>query len=1129
MFYPGAEKSASISTKSSSHTPPNSLPDSTSPRSSSSTSRSASLQSLVGLLPDVMNNVLNLYTRAWMFSDEKLPQLAFSDTAIRFSKLLTAIQLSHGNLSDDVLKRVVLSSQVPKIETTLTPTAPSTTKTEIISLLFRAYPTASPELLLPITDRITILAGIASVLSELECHRKKAFVLQELMSVLLPALVQARKDGAANMGVHPAASLPSLGSAVGKAGIQGMGTSHEDLELGVQHFLVLVCEAFRILPVPSSVDHHQVDVEGERDSSSESSYSQRENKIIVRALRQAFSHDHGSRHIKIEILRSCINICEALPDLGGVLRFSVDMLRTAGSSNAPGPESSDGSATLPVEDQICLATKISRTVSIAQQLGLEQVEPEYWDEFLVRGIEMVEALLTKTPIVHTKAELEFVDNAKVKKTPFIYNPSLKNTRSTATKPALVVDEEAVFRVALQNLYDFDIEVESLKLDVSGVSSDCPVQRIIIGPYRTQTTLLSGVPKASGTFTITGCVAKIKGCRKRKFPIFSTPWTIKPDVKTEGEDLTSNAVNGSRPTSTASEQSRNQALLITQGPSTSVVTFDVIGAQPDVVLKSTTLSQSAIMLLEGETKTFNCIFKNVSTTVPVDLLQLSFNDSTASQLRSALTNKDLSTVEMYELELASSQKQAFQWHREGKDSDVKIDPGQERLLEIEVLGKPGLSYGTIQIDYGYVGVPKSDIKNTFYTRKMTIPITVTVNASAELVWNDLIPFTGDFAWQNQQRQQQIIASAETTSDSHRSQYISRTPPKGENRFQALLGRIGLNSLETDHCLLLLDLRNSWPNPLTFSIQVRSSFPPKDVQTPGAQTDPWQRAYTVHEVVQPGHNTRLVLIIPRTYLTNPHAPIPSLNPATKRQYVVSSSKDKASPEAELATREAFWYREELLNHIRGTWTEDSTHRTGFIDLRALRLSTRMVSALKLEDLDIDISISLPSTTTSTLPHSPTTPRISQTSRSTFHVPLSTFLTLSTTITNRSPHSIHPLLRLLPTLAGQPHSIALDLSKKFLVNGLLQRALPVLGPGETCTSEVGVLVLAKGVYEVGGCVEEVRVLGDRGGDGGADGGERGKEEQEEVVRGVLRGSGKRRVWWIERACIVVGRDGDEGEGGV
>lgn len=1115
ILYPALEKPGSTNSKSSSQS--QKLSDSAQNDSTGTTSRLVSLQNLINLLPELVNNVLSLYTHAWTYTDDKIPAISYSDTVVRFCKLLTVIQLSHGILDDRGLRRVVLNVESVIDRVALGEPRPFPTKAEIMTTLFRALPNSKSGDTLPVADRVVILAGISSVLSELGYQRKNALVLKELASGLLPALVQARKDGAAQMGVHPAASLIALSAAVGNAVPQLSDSRTGDSEHGLRNFLGMICLKYGILLAgPTILDGDGRDDRANVDHHTTSSSYDSDDNIIARAVQQASGVFFGAQQVKLDVLQACINICEALPDLGGVLRFSADTLRTAGSGVAPGPESSEGSPALPIDDQVRLANNISRTLSAGQQLGIASLEAEYWDEFLVRGIELPDRNTWKSPMLHAKSELEVASasQAQVVKNPFIYNPFGDKTASDRSEPTVVAGEGVVLRVTVQNLYDFDLEIESIQLESNGVPFESSPIRTIVGPYRTQTMGLKGVPLAAGIAHITGCVAKIKGCRERRFPLFAKPWTLKMDSKTRVQGFTTMHLAEDE---NALESSASFLDPTKHGPVISSLRLSVIDAQPNVSLKSTSLPQSAVMLLEGESKTFTVTLQNMASQVPADLVLISFKDSTASQLQSALANKDLTLAELYELELSATRNQSFQLVRTASDLEPAIDPGGTFTFKVRIHGKPGLSHGTIQVDFAYLGVPRAEVKDRFYTCQLSIPLAVTVNASVDLLRNDLIPFTSDFVWQNQQRGSRppsSSSSASSTPKNRRHSSTSTRKPNQDNKFSSLLSRLGLHSQEEEHVLLLLDLRNSWPNLVTTSVEVLRN-------TSKSASDASKRAYTLHETMQPGHTSRLVLILPRLYISNPHAPIPSLNQATKRQYVVSATRD-TSPEAELAAREAFWYREELLKRIRATWREDSTGRTGTINLRSLRLSSRMVSALKLDDIGIRFSV-LPSSSSSSSKITPTdeTELVKQTGRATFEVPTSTFLTLRTQILNRSPAPIHPLLRLQPTLRNQPHNIALDLSKKFLWSGVLQRVLPVLEGGQETNVDMGICVLSQGSYEVGAAVEEVRVLVGEDGDG------KKKEEEESedlVLRGRKKGERERRVWYSGEACVVVSKDSRE-----
>lgn len=1064
--------------------------------------------------------MINLYVRTWTFTDDKTPALVFSVSVIRFCKLMTCIHLNDGKLDDQGLRQLLFNEKISGDHLSSDKSSTFPGRAEITSILFRSFPSPCSEEVLAVSDRTVILAGISSVLSDLGYHRKKALVLKELASALLPALVQARKDGAAEMGVHPAASLIALSAAANTAASQMSDSRTGDSEHGVRSFLVSICREYGLnLFAPSDSEEgdsrkHQEHVEtGPEKTSSLPAYDT-DAAIVVRAVQQAVMSLFGSQQLKLDVLRACINICEALPDLGGVLHFSADTLRTAGSGTAPGRESDNGSPMLPIEDQVRLANNMSRTLSACQQLGLKIPEAEYWDEFLVRGIELAEIDSAKTPVPHSKAELETVETAgsQAVKTSFIHNPFGNKTLAKKTEPVLVADEDVMFRVTLQNLYDFDLEIEGIKLEADGIPFESLRVGTVIGPYRTQTMGLKGRPKGAGSLRVKGCTAKIKGCRERRFPLFAEPWSFKSDTKIEPRDLLSEK---SLQEALRLEATDGPADIHQYGPSPSALSLRVIEAQPNVSLKSVSLPQSAVMLLEGETKTFTVTLQNQSPTIPVDLVRISFKDSTTSQLQSALMDKNLTLAELYELELSASHNQPFKWLRTASDPEPTIEPGVTMTISVQIFGRPGLSNGTIQVDFAHLGVAKSEVASPFYTRQLLIPLAITVNASIDLIRNDLIQFTSNFAWHNQQRQSRpssntsSISSTSSTPETRNRPLSSHHSSKDDNRFSALLSRLGLRSQDEEHVLLLLDLRNSSPNLLATSIQVRqtdsSTSRPLD-------SEAWRRAYTVHETQQPGHSNRIVLVLPRLNVKYPHAPIPSLNQSMKRQYIVSAASDN-SLGAELAAREVFWYREELLKNVRATWREESTGRSGTINLRSIRLSTRMVSALKLDDLAISFSVH--SSLSTSTPDS--SADVKQTSANTFAITTSTFMTLRTHLRNRSPQPVQPLLRLQPVLQHQPHNLALDLGKKFICNGLLQRVLPVIEAGEKTTIDTGFCVLSEGEYEIGAVVEEVRVLDSRSAKS-ADG---ETEVEDLLLKGWKEDKRERRIWYANEPCVIAAHE--------
>jgi hypothetical protein len=533
------------------------------------------------------------------------------------------------------------------------------------------------------------------------------------------------------------------------------------------------------------------------------------------------------------------------------------------------------------------------------------------------------------------------------------------------------------------------------------------------------------------------------------------------------------------------------------PKPESLTFSVIPDQPVVVITNISLPQSAVMVLEGERKKFTVTVRNTSQTTTVDFVHISFHDTATAAIQAATSNRDIPPAELHDFEFQLAHFPSLRWCKDDDEPSFSIQPGAEMDFTVEVVGRTRLTEATIHIDYANLGKRRSEVDERFFTRQVSAPISITVNASAQLQRPDIVPLSGDLGWSGQW---QPASKALSTAPEPMPTNI---PGKADSHLQAFLRHTSEREHADEHCMLLLDLRNSWPNPLSISLQARR--PTSDGEY---QDDSWNDAYSVNEVIQPGHVSRVVMVLPKIYLKAPHAAIPSLNPANQRQFVVSTSK--ISPEIERASREAFWYREELLKIVRGTWTEDGNGRHGELELRGIRFTSRMVEAIKLDDLEIETNI-VPD-----YPASEDDQVVHQFGRAKFEVPVDEFMTMKTTIRNRSPRPISPLLRLQPHVAGLPHNIALDLDKRFSWTGVLQRKLPVIKPGDTAVHELGIVALCSGIFEIGAMVDEVELI--KSGD--EEEGKRPRSNTEMLLQGDVIGEPKLRSWYLKEPCTVVAK---------
>ncbi|KAF7548733.1 hypothetical protein G7046_g8570 [Stylonectria norvegica] len=980
------------------------------------------LRNLQRILPDLLDRILALYSR---LSAESLPALPLSETAIRFAKILSAIHICGGELNEKSLAMIVTGSNpYPPLTTsprlTITPT-----RQQIVTLLFKAFPSSASELL-TVVDRASILSSIANVLGPLGLHRKKAMVIRELVSVLIGGLVEARTRGAADMGIHPAAGLVSLVSGNGpNSGGVALDLGEGDIEQGVEAVLGLLCRSYGIVDFDMA-RRPACDTKAEIDDSDEA--------VLARIHGQSSARFFGFPDIKLNILRACINFSEALPDFNGVLKFSSDLLRTAGSGVAPGPRREDASPIIHRDEQVRLVTNITRTSNLVQRLGLSELSAEYWDEFFVRDIQLEPLPNTRTPIPHAKSVLPGATASRASQdvNPFIYNPFLKPPEEVADQN-LVTGELATFKITLQNPYDVEVDVESIRLDTEGVEFEAIKEGTTVGPYRTQVLRLRGRPREAGTIRVTGAVIKARGCRERRFPIFVTPWTPSREVKTKATGLPA------LEESVAAAKSSGLAL------EPESLSLNVIQPQPLVVVKSTTLAQSSIMILEGERQVFSVVLQNLSTT-PVDFMLFSFKDSTQEPLQTALSSRDATPAELYEYELILMKKQALRLPKNNQGRNIA--PGAEAKFDFEILGKPGLTYAAIQVDYTHLGCAQDEITEQFFTRQVSLDLTVTVNASVEMARIDALPVYGAIP-------------------------------------QRLWDRLGdsVAAKPNDYCLLSMDLRNAWPSQVAVHLEGDDGV-------------------FVDEDILPGNTSRVVIPVKRVYLEDPHATIPTLNPSRNRQFVVSTSK--ISPETEKANREAFWYREKMLDSLKATWrTTAVPKRSGSIELRNIRLTSRMIEAIKVDEVGIDITVG-------------ETDGSDTAERDVAYV--DEFMELKVQVTNRTARPILPLVRLMPALCHRPPNVALEFTRKFAWNGTLQQLVPMLEGHSSATVALGVTALCRGEFEITASVEEVQVWEDPN---AAEKGQGRPRSDTQTMMDAALGVKERRIWHSRQPCMLTVRD--------
>lgn len=279
-------------------------------------------QSLLDVLPELHAQILNLYKRSLLSSSgEQASAVCLSDGILRLAKLLCDVYVL-GGLDERVLVVNVLGYPVDKSTSKARGSYPP--KGEIARWAMRAWGSHLDHESIPVTHKIKVAAALIQIMGIIGFHRKRGALLNELLRLSIPHLVQARVIGAAEWGLHPNAAL---------------GLVQQVADDSLMSLLESIADVYGArLPVNDKASY-------------------------------------GWPSLRIEILRKCISLCEALPHPDGIAHFTSLLFALSGD-------------TLPKEEEIRLAGNLPRAIVTGKKRGLN-VEAYYWDMFVIQGINVI--------------------------------------------------------------------------------------------------------------------------------------------------------------------------------------------------------------------------------------------------------------------------------------------------------------------------------------------------------------------------------------------------------------------------------------------------------------------------------------------------------------------------------------------------------------------------------------------------------------------------------------------------------------------------------------------------------------------------------------------------------------------
>ncbi|KAK4505755.1 hypothetical protein PRZ48_003720 [Zasmidium cellare] len=646
-------------------------------------------------IPDMAKLILSLY-RSTEGSLE-LPFLCHAEATIRMSKLLAALSSVKGQLTPAAL-RLICVSQYASSEATPSPLRASgpaaalgnaklLSKVAIADMLAFALPT--PDDNLAISDHIRILSGVASSYAMLALERKKAITIRDLVVRLTGALIQARKLGAAEMGIHPAAAISM------DTGADTIRTISEESG-GINDLIADVANIYGASLIPPG---------------------RSETPIYLNP--QGF----GNQGLTIQLLGDLINFCEASPEPFGVLWLTSSVLRTAGPYAAI--DAAPFKSAVNVfnrEEQMHLATVISQTVAASRHLGLSDVQATYWDPFLVRGVEIQQATGEKAVI--DRQRLNQADGVVDPRNPLLYDPNASRPGTATTKKTYVlVDQEpSECMVTLQNPFDIPVDIENLELVTDGVPLTSHHEPVTLGPLRFQQVRLMISPQCTGPTKITGCRVKMQGCVSQVFPIVPEAWSAKTPLTIKDLGLQS------RPPRSNGE---GQYDLKSLGVEPEVIDCTVLDALPTLVLDNVSDLESGMMLLDGENRHLRLVLRNTSPVAAAVFEIKTTNDAL----------RPLGKDEVAKLDTFSGVNARRGLSVIDQDDAQKnlMRPGECLEFDFELRGKAGVS--RTQANFFFCSHTDVDEEDTTtaarspasgrYARMLSVPVDMTVNAALQV--------------------------------------------------------------------------------------------------------------------------------------------------------------------------------------------------------------------------------------------------------------------------------------------------------------------------------------------------------------------------------------------------------------
>ncbi|KAG2144925.1 TRAPP II complex [Suillus cothurnatus] len=533
-------------------------------------------------------------------------------------------------------------------------------------------------------ERLIILQSMASIYSSLGYRRKEAFILREVISCIMDLI---------------------NGDEVSIVGKGAVGVRQNETLEGNQSILKLLIRTCKVLGVDleavcvaKATDGTSNDLDGSADAAKES---------------------FGWPELQVGVIREAIAVAEALPDPLAVARISLSALKTMHS-------------VLASSDQYHLYQTAGRALAAMRRRG-DAPAVEYWAGNPFMSLALLPLALHRLPIENPCSILTAKSSATNSLLsgiidPFLYNP--RKSSGPQSKNLIVQGEPIELTITLRNPYVFDLEIQNISLSTTGVEFESsPISALVIPPNTLYPITIIGTAKTRGTLVFRGCIVQAPWGAPREF-LLPVPTDADQNLFARRQSAVKCESGRTKYWGLDShpwekDGRRLSTLLPSLKKPPQFLQCVVVPEQPLLRIRWTSLTHGAVMLYNGEESTIRLTLENIST-LPIDFLRLSFEDSTIGPAQEALSEGELSVFETYETEYDILHRKAFSWRNE-KDI-TNILPNQKVVLSVTCVGKVGCAHGTVHISYSQVHrehEEKVPVSEVFYTRQLSYPVTVTV--------------------------------------------------------------------------------------------------------------------------------------------------------------------------------------------------------------------------------------------------------------------------------------------------------------------------------------------------------------------------------------------------------------------